>query len=298
MAGGILVIGDVMTDIIVNPEGPIAWGSDTPATIDPVPGGSAANAASWLAACGVRVRLASRVGAKDRDHQAAILQAAGVEPALGADPVHPTGSLVTILSPDGERSFLTSRGANAHLGPDELHDGVLDGVELVHISGYAFFDPGPREAVRAFIARLRRRGLPVTVDPASASFLRKVGPDNFIAWTREASICFPNAEEAAVLAGTADRLEQLRILSQHYAMVVIKRGAEGAEAVNGSGIWCANAPAASVIDTTGAGDAFLAGFLSAKLDGASIQQCLDRGTKTGSKAVTYIGGRPASPPTS
>lgn len=282
-----------MIDIIVRPEGPLATGADRRAAIRAVPGGSGANQAAWLASLGVRARFAGRVGRDDHALQTRLLEDAGVQPWLGADETLPTGTIVALISPDGERSFLTDRGANDRLCRADLPATLLDGVDLVHVSGYALFSPGPRAAVRELMDAAAQSDIPVTVDPASSSWLDEVGPEHFLDWTRQARICFPNEAEAAVLAGTADAEEQLRALSRHYKMVVIKRGAAGViAAAQGGERWSAAALPADAIDTSGAGDAFVAGFLAGWLDRPEVAACLQRGVETGSRAVERIGARP------
>ena len=292
MTPGVLVIGDVMRDVIVRPEGALCPGADRTAAIRILPGGSGANAAAWLARFGVPTKFGGRVGRGDVEGQSALLRSSGVVPHLAADPEAPTGTVVTILAPDGERSFFTDRGANARLCRADLPDALLEGVGLVHVSGYALFAPGPRAAVLDFLGEARRRGIGVSVDAASHSFLEEVGGATFLAWTDGAEILFANEAEAAVLAGTADRGGQLDRLSQRYGIVVIKRGASGAEAAWGEKRWSVPAPEVAVADTSGAGDAFLAGFLSAHLAGASIDVCLHRGVEAGSRAAARFGGRP------
>ena len=269
-------------------------GSDRRAQISVHPGGSASNQAAWLARFGVPVALAARVGLADLPQQQAQLRAAGVVPMLSGDPVLGTGMLVNIIDPNGERSFLTDRGASVTLSADDLPLSLLAGLELVHVSGYALFAPGPRAAVMSFMAVARSRGVAVTVDPASVGFLEEVGPDNFLGWTRDASILFPNADEAACLTGRRDPAAQIRFLTDRYDLVVVKRGAEGAEAATSDIRLRAAAPDVEAIDTTGAGDAFLAAFLAARLAGASLESCLRRGVEAGAEATTRIGGRPAA----
>lgn len=291
----VLVIGDVITDVIVRPEGPIVPGSDRRAKISVHPGGSASNQAAWLAHFGVPVALAARVGQSDLAHQEAQLRAAGVIPLLSGDETLGTGMLVNIIAPDGERSFLTDRGASVTFSANDLPLSLLEGLTLVHVSGYALFAPGPRAAVMSFIAVARSRGITVTVDPASTGFLEEVGPDNFLGWTRDAAILFPNADEARCLSGRSDPAAQIRFLTDRYDLVVVKRGGEGAEAANASVKLRAAPPAVDVVDTTGAGDAFVAAFLAARLAGASLEACLKRGVEAGAEATTRIGGRPHSP---
>ena len=103
---------------------------------------------------------------------------------------------------------------------------------------------------------------------------------------------FPNGEEAAVLAGTEDPDRQGARLSAHYPLVVIKRGAAGCEAFEGEQRWRVAAPAAKAIDSTGAGDAFVAAFLAARLKGEDMEASLRRAVAAGSAATQFVGGRP------
>jgi sugar/nucleoside kinase (ribokinase family) len=286
----ILVIGDVMIDLLVRPEGPLVVGTDRRAAIVARQGGSAANQAAWLAHFGAGVNFIGRVGAADHADQIAEFRTCGVQPVLAYDKERETGRLIAIIDPSGERSFLTDRGANDGLCEEDIPDALVAFAGLIHLSGYSFVAASPRRAVRRVIARAG--DVPVSVDPASAEFLREMGPANFLAWTRGARICFPNSDEAAILTGTADHAEQLAILALHYPLVVVKRGAEGCEAAAGAERWRVPAPAIEAIDTTGAGDAFVAGFLAARLARAGLEECLARAVRAGAEATLFIGGRP------
>jgi sugar/nucleoside kinase (ribokinase family) len=286
----ILLIGDVMTDVIVRPEGPLARGSDRRAAIALEPGGSAANQAAWLASFGAAVDLVARVGAADVEVEAARLAKAGVTPHLVGDPERPTGRLIALIDPSGERSFLTDRGANEALTAADIPDALIAGASIIHLSGYSFFAPSPLEAVLDVMRRAR--GTPVSVDPASAEFLREVGPQQFLEWTRGAAILFPNEDEAAVLTGAADSETQCTRLAAAYSLVVLKRGGSGCEAAAGAARWRIAAPSIKAVDTTGAGDAFVAAFLAARLQGAEIETALKRAVTAGAEAATRIGGRP------
>lgn len=289
----VLVIGDVFTDIVVRPEGPLVPGADRRSAIRMLPGGSGANQAAWLAAEGVRTVLVGRVGRSDHTVQKRLLAEAGVEAALACDDALPTGIIVSMIAPDGERSFFTDRGANDRLCRADLPVSLLDDIDLVHVSGYALVTSGPRAAVRDLIGEAGACGIPWTVDPPSTSFLAEIGVASFLAWTRSARICFPNAAEAALLAGTTDPAMQVEALCRQYDTIVIKRGAAGAAAGDSSGrCWLAPAASVEAVDTTGAGDAFLAGFLAANLRGQAMQACLEAGVEAGSRAVTMVGARP------
>ena len=286
----ILVIGDVMTDIIVRPEGPLALGSDRRASITFQPGGSAANQAAWLAAFGAKVDFVARVGLADVEGETARLKAIGVAPHVVGDPRHETGRLVSLIGANGERSFLTDRGANEALEAGDIPDALIEGAALIHLSGYSFFASSPREA--ALDVMRRAGGTLISIDPASAEFLREVGADRFLAWTRGAAILFPNEEEAAVLAGSDDPEAQCARLAALYPLVVVKRGAAGGDAAEGDRRWRVEAPKIEAIDTTGAGDAFVAAFLAARFEGAEVETALHRAAAAGAAASAVVGGRP------
>ncbi|HWA17691.1 MAG TPA: PfkB family carbohydrate kinase [Devosia sp.] len=294
MTGTILVVGDIMTDIIVMPEGPLVRGSDRRAKIRSRPGGSGANQAVWLGALGARVKFVARVARADLEMSSAYFRAHKVEPLLAADDEAPSGVLVTILDANGERSFLTDRGANLNLQANDLQETLLDGVGLLVVSGYSFFTPGPRAAVMALLAAAKARGITTAIDPASVGFLREVGADNFLKWTGGCDMIFANIDEALALTGSVDLNLQMQTLGRVFSRVVIKRGDLGG-AVGGRKTATVSLPAphVEVVDTTGAGDAFAAGYLIEQMRGGSVEDCLRAGIAAGTEAVGQIGGQPA-----
>src|SRR5690606_25646746 len=126
----------------------------------------------------------ARVGAEDLTRLEAHFRNAGVEPLLISDEEHPSGFLVTIVDPDGERSFLTDRGANLALSVGDLPPGLLANTDYLVISGYSFYADGPRSVALELIAQARSTGLRFAIDPASEGFLRECGVENFLDWTR------------------------------------------------------------------------------------------------------------------
>ena len=294
MRSRVLVVGDVMTDVIVVPEGPIVKGSDRRATVRSRPGGSGANQAVWLGAMGANVVFAARVGATDKAMYENYFRGLGVVPVLAGDKEQPSGVLVTIVDPDGERSFLTDRGANLNLSPDDLPASLLDDIGMVVVSGYSFFAPGPRAAVQGLLAEARARGIAVAVDPASVGFLVEVGPAQFLGWTEGADWIFANESEAEALTGLTGYEAQIRALGARFANVVIKRGRLGAALGGSNGVRVLQpAPVVTVVDSTGAGDAFAAGFIATLLTGDDEASALAKGIAAGAKAVQSIGGQPA-----
>ncbi|MEU7565054.1 PfkB family carbohydrate kinase [Streptomyces fradiae] len=293
---GLLLVGDVVTDVVARYDGPLAPGTDTAARVRILPGGSAANAACWAARSGCPdVRLLGRVGAAEADWHAAALRRAGVRPLLVRDVEEPNGTVVALVDgrADGERTFLTDSGAVLRLAPADWEPRLLDGVAHLHLSGYLFFAATSRETARLAMAAARERGVPVSVDPASAGFAGQLGAARFLAAVDGADVLFPNADEAVLLTGLPEPESAAAALSRRHRVVAVTLGGRGA-LVARAGEVVARVPARSVrpVDTTGAGDAFAGAFLAARLAGAAPAEAAEAGCRAGAEAVTVVGGRP------
>ncbi|HEX2316679.1 MAG TPA: PfkB family carbohydrate kinase, partial [Thermomonospora sp.] len=229
-APGLLVVGDVVTDVVALHGGPPRPGTDTEADIAVRAGGSAANTAAWAAWLGADARLLARVGADTGAWHEERLRAAGVRPRLPVDPDHRTAMIIVMVDGSGERTMLTHRGAGALLGPGDWDDGLLDGVVWLHLSGYTLFTEPGRALAAVAVRRAREREVRVSVDPASTGFLAGFGEERFLAATQGAAVLFPNREEAAQLSGLAEPDAAAEHLSARYGLVVCKLGAGGAVA--------------------------------------------------------------------
>ncbi|OII62417.1 sugar kinase [Streptomyces sp. CC53] len=293
---GLLVVGDVVTDVVALHGEPLAPGTDTAARIGIRPGGAGANAACWAACSGCGdVRLLGRVGADRASWHEAELRRAGVRPLLVRDAEVPTGTVVSLVdaTAGAERTFLTDSGAVLRLSPADWSPAFLDGVARLHLSGYLFFGEPGRGAAAAALVAARERGIPVSVDPASAGFLRKLGTDRFLGAVAGASVLLPNADEARLLTGAADAGAAAAALSRAFPLAVVTLGRGGALlAVSGAVLARVPAPQVTAVDTTGAGDAFTGGFLAALLSGASPVEAAAAGCRTAARAVTLVGARP------
>ncbi|MFJ4773924.1 carbohydrate kinase family protein [Streptomyces uncialis] len=298
MNAALLVLGEVTTDIVARHTGPLAPGTDTAAVIRTVPGGAGANVACWAAHRGAPdVRLLGRVGAGTAAWHQRLLTAAGVRPHLVVDPHAPTGTVISLVDAgaDAERTFLTDSGAAPRLGAADWTDAFLDGVARLHLSGYLFFTPSGRGMVDAAKSSARARGVPVSVDPASAGFLRDLGGDRFLALADGVDVLLPSEGEARQLTGLPDAEDAAAQLSRSFPLVVVKRGARGA-LVARDGAVRARVPAVRVErteDTTGAGDAFTGAFLAASLRGSGAAGAVTEGCRAGARAVSQVGARPA-----
>ncbi len=282
-----------MRDIIVIPEGNMVYGSDVRAKIDERAGGAGANQASWLALNHVPVSLMAKVGLIDLVHYQNLLISRQITPLLVGDENLPTGHLVTIVDKSGERSFFTDRSANINFSKNNIGKEVLEKISLLNISGYAFFAPKPREAALYLLKKAKEKNIAFSIDPASSSFLKEMGIDNFLNVTRGAKLFFPNEEEAMILSGSDNIKEQVRILGQFYDYIIIKRGKKGSLIGNKKGILAtAKAVKIKIIDSSGAGDAFLGGFIGALRAGKKIKECLIKGNEMGAMAGTKLGAQP------
>lgn len=286
----VLVVGDVATDVVAVLSGEPAPGSDRPATIRTRGGGAGANVAVHLAALGTDVVLAGVVGADPAGAAlTAELRAAGVRLAIRAAPGAATGTIVSLVEPGGQRSMLADRGANLELRPEDLPQ-PPDGGHL-HLSGYTLLDQGPRAAGLAALAAAASAGCTISVDPASTGPLSRYGADRWLADTAAATLLLPNADEARLLTGSADAEQAARQLAAHHRVVAISLGPDGALWAEGEELVHRPARAATVVDTTGAGDAFTAGLLAAWLAGAAPQDALDAGLALAAAVVGRPGAR-------
>lgn len=286
----IVVLGDVMVDVVVRLSGPLAAGSDAPAVIRFHGGGSAANTAAWLAEAGAEPVLVGRVGDDERGRTARDeLHAAGVEALLPADPQLPTGTCVVLVGPDGERTMAPDAGANDGLLDSDLPDELLASGGHLHVAGYALLRAGSRPAARAAIARALERGMTVSVDPSSSALL---SPE-FLEYAEGAGLLLPNVEEARALSSEGGAEDAARALASRFGEVVVTLGADGALWTDGrESVRCDAVPVESVIDSTGAGDAFAAGLLAARVTGAKPAEALAAGARLAAAAVVRPGGRP------
>jgi sugar/nucleoside kinase (ribokinase family) len=291
----IVVIGDLMTDTVAHAMLPLARGSDTPATVTMHGGGSGANVAAWLAADGADVAFIGRRGAdipgRNRDME---LMGYGVDARLVMDPERPTGTCVVMVTHKGERTMLSDPGANAALSPDDLPPDLFVRGAHLHVSGYTLLAEGSRNAALAALEYARRAGMSASVDGASAAPLERVGAEPFLELSSNAMLLFVNSSQAKILTGRDDPEQAARVLTAWYPQVVVKRGSDGA-LFYGNGVPQAHVPAPPadrVIDGTGAGDAFIAGFLPPWLDKKPPAEALASGHRLAGHSMNLIGARP------
>jgi ribokinase len=278
----VAVLGDVMADVVAAASGPLARGSDTPARVRFAGGGQGANVAAWLGALGAPVAFVGRVGDDAAGREAvAALAALGVDVHVAVDGTRPTGCCVVIVEPGGERTMLPDPGAND--APAVLPDGLLETGDHLHVAGYALLREGSRRGALAALEAAGAAGATTSLDPSSAALLDR----RSFAGLR-VDLVRANLDEVRALTGGDDP----RGLLPLGAEVVVTLGSGGAVWTDGAREERVSAEPAQVVDTTGAGDAFVAGLLAARAQGAEPRDALVAGCRAAARAVAIVGGRP------
>jgi sugar/nucleoside kinase (ribokinase family) len=290
----VIVVGDLGIDVLVAPAAPSAPGADVPARIRRTPGGAGANTAAWLAHLGAAPTLVARVGDDQPGRDAvAELAAAGVRTAVAVDPDLPTCTVLVLLDPPstagghGERTMYSDRGAARRLSPADLPGDLLAGAAHLHLSGYVLADPSSREAGLAVLAAARAAGVSTSLDPQPATdpaLLRGV--------LDRVDLLLPNLDELEALTGSRDAGSAWALVQGGAGAVAVTLGAEGAVWVDFHGPQHVAAAPTRVVDPTGAGDAFDAGVIAARVDGADGPRAAAAGCAAAAIAVGRHGARP------
>jgi len=261
-----VVLGDLALDVVLAPARPLEHGTDVPGAVRLHQGGSAANTARWLARLGIRSTLVCAVG-RDGPGRALVnaLRADGVTIRAARPAGARTARIGMVVDAAGERSFVADRGAADLIEPGDLRAAWFRGVGVLHLPGYSLLGSPLGEAAARAVVLAREAGARVAVDLASGAPLLAGG---LAAAQRLVSgiapdLLFTNSAEADAFLGDAD----LEGLLAFAPVAIVKRGAGGATVVaRDAGQTAARFEVAArpvtTSDTTGAGDAFDAGFLA------------------------------------
>jgi sugar/nucleoside kinase (ribokinase family) len=290
---GVVVLGDLVLDVVLAPNGPLLAGTDVPGRVAIRQGGSAASTARWLARLGVPTQLIGSVG-RDPAGRAlvAALRSDGVTTRVTRNGTALTGRIGVLVTKDGERTFVADRGAADLLGPDDLRTAWFELADLVHLPAYSLLGEPLGRAGRRAVVLGRSAGALVSLDLASAAPLLANGRQAALALVTAVApdLLFATAGELNALIGPSGRGDVRAV--DLAPIVVVKRGPGGVSVLTRDGapsrFDVATRPIAAP-DTTGAGDALDAGFiaewLASRASGRSTNVALRRAAVAGNRAA-------------
>lgn len=259
-------------------------------------GGSAANTIAGVAAMGGTVGFIGQVAddqlGKIFTHD---LQGLGVH--FATPPLRggaPTGRCLILVTPDAQRTMNTCAGASHEITPDALDSALIRKSRILYLEGYFWGPDKPRAVSRLAMQQAHAAEVPVAFT-VSDSVCIDGYRDSFVAMLAEGSvdILFANTDEALRLTGAADLESAIAGLARQVPTLVVTRGAQGAIAVEaGERVTIPAAPVDRVVDTTGAGDLFAAGFLFGRSRGKPLRTCLEDGALAAAEIISHFGARP------
>jgi sugar/nucleoside kinase (ribokinase family) len=222
------------------------------------------------------------------------LRAVGVQFRPGAPEADtPTGRCIIVVTPDAERTMNTYLGVSSLLQPADIHEATVAAGRVLYMEGYLYDRPAAKEAFRhaAAIAHANGRQVSLTL---SDSFCVDRHRDDFRALVSDqVDILFGNADELRALYEVETLDEAIRLVRADCHLAVITMGKAGCAIVTKDGVVKAPAePVAQVLDTTGAGDLFAAGFLFGYTRERPLEECAKLGAIAAAEVISHVGPRP------
>ncbi len=250
-------------------------------------GGSAGNTIRAMARLGIRTGFIGKVGEDNTgEFYEQALRNIGVAPYILRSE-HKSGKCVSLISPDGERTFVTHLGAALDLTADEIDATVFDSYDYLYIEGYLVQD---HDLIRRTIERAKEHGLKVAIDLASFNVVEENREFLLDIVERHVDILFANEDEARTFIGEEEPRNALYKISQMCELAVVKIGTRGALIKRGNEeVHVGIMAAAKRVDTTGAGDFYAAGFMVGLCEGLTLRECGTMGAITAGKVIEVVG---------
>jgi sugar/nucleoside kinase (ribokinase family) len=277
-------IGDLIEDVVVWLSAEPNLGTDTDSIIQRTRGGSAANVAMFAALTGTESRFIGQVGNDALGQQLCLaLQQAGVDVCVVSE--GRTGSIVVLVQPNGERSFLTDRGVASQLS--HVDAGLMSDVGILHVPSYSLVTEPLASTSLLYIKAAQSLGAVISLDASSTSVLEHFGVARYksLIQSIQPQVFLCNEDEAGLLGVGATQG------MPGAAITVIKRGAHSTLAISQNNEHCevTVTPVANIVDTTGAGDAFAAGFLPTFVATNDIEVAIARGHAVAARVLRSPG---------
>lgn len=256
-------------------------------------GGSAANTIVALAQMGLKAAFMGKLGNDDVGHAFRNdLNKLGIHfrtPAL-TDKT-PTGQCMIFVTQDGERTMLTRLGAAEKIKTDDIDEKIVKDSKITYLEGYLWSKPDSKKAMEKMAKTAYENGKTIAFS-LSDPFCVNTHRDEFLHLIRSyVSLLFANEEEIKALYQEKETEAALRKIEKDCPLAVITLGAKGAVAVEHAKRTAVSAEKVKVIDTTGAGDMFAAGFMAEFAKGKPIKECLENGIRQASKIIQKVGAR-------
>jgi sugar/nucleoside kinase (ribokinase family) len=277
-------IGDLIEDVVVWLSAEPNMGTDTDSIIQRTRGGSAANVAMFAALTGTESRFIGQVGNDALGQQlCSALQQAGVDVCVVSE--GRTGSIVVLVQPNGERTFLTDRGVASHLSLVDAS--LMANVGILHVPSYSLVTEPLASTSLLYIKAAQSLGAVISIDASSTSVLEHFGVARYksLIQSIQPQVFLCNEDEAGLLGvGATEGMPGA-------ALTVIKRGAHSTLAIsqNNERSEVTVAPVANIVDTTGAGDAFAAGFLPTFVASNDVEVAIARGHAVAARVLRSPG---------
>jgi sugar/nucleoside kinase (ribokinase family) len=261
-------------------------------------GGSAANTMTGISSFGGKAAYIGKVAPDDLGevfaHDMRAVGVAFAGPATRAE--IPTGRCMILVTPDAQRTMNTYLGVSSTLGPDDVDDEVVAAGKIVFMEGYLFDRPPAKEGYRKAARIAHANGGKVSLTLSDSFCVERHREDFFALVESQVDVLFANEDELRSLYQVDDFDDAVQAVRGHCDIAAITRGKSGSVVIAGPDLHVIDAhPCEKVVDTTGAGDLYAAGFLYGLTNGFSLADCGRLGSIAASEVISHVGARPLTP---
>lgn len=296
MQNSITVFGDINIDILVKANVGLSYDGDVEGLIELKPGGSGLGIAVWAkrAEPNLKINLLAKCG-RDflGEYIAEFLRAEEIELCLLRDVSALTGKCVVKFDENGGRTMISFKGANSSITENEISEKIIYNSRILHICGYTLLNDVQRKVAMHLCNISNKLNVPVSLNLAAYNqILCKNNRENLLNIMKEVSIVFANYEEGKALTKKEEPVSIVRELAKHVNIAVLTLGEQGCIVANKSKLLKDKFEMEKIIDTTGAGDAFVGVFLAKYIKGEVLTDCIKSATIVSSLVTQQIGTTP------